>query len=113
MQPVGLLGNRDFDTTSFFHYITQSLLTMPVIPPCKLEAKDLPVQFISFDSPISQEYFSFQNLLPLAVPEYSYDPVLKLVESSGWQPWHSLRKDGTSLPVDGPEKTIKRELQEL
>lgn len=52
-------------------------------------------------------------LLPPAVPEYSYDPVLKLVESSGWQPWHSLGKGGTSLPGDGPGNTDKRELQEL
>lgn len=68
-----------------------------------------PVQSIPFDSPIYREHFSF---LPLAVPECSYDPVLKLVGSSGWQPWHSQGRDGTSLPVDGPEKTVKRELQE-
>lgn len=56
---------------------------MTVIPPCKFEVKGLPVQPIPFDSLIYWEYLNFKNLLPLAVPEYSYDPVLKLVESSG------------------------------
>lgn len=57
--------------------------------------------------------FCLKILLPPAVPGYFYDPVLKLVESSGWQPWHSLGKGGTSLPGDGPGNTGKRDLQEL
>lgn len=86
---------------------------MTATPLCKFEVKGLPVQSVLFNSPIYWEYLNFKNFSPLAAPGYSYDPVLKLVESSGWQPWHSLGKDGTSLPVDGPEKGVKRELQEL
>lgn len=86
---------------------------MTATPLRKFGVKGLPVQSVLFNNPIYWEYLNLKNLLPLAAPGYSYDPVLKLVESSGWQPWHSLGKDGTSLPVDGPEKGVKRELQEL